>query len=85
MKLFPKVNDFVCHGAPSFYDEDGELTEVSRKLLTLYVGAMFGTDLANNAVREITKKFAQRCVEQLPKPCSGVVPKAPRSAVVLVG
>ena len=55
------------YGIPDFCDEHGNLTEVSRDLLTIYVGVMLGASAANKAVGEASRRFAGQVVKRIPK------------------
>ena len=55
------------YGIPDLRDENGNLTETSQNMLTLFVGIMMGVAAANNAIREISKAFAAQVVKRLPQ------------------
>lgn len=55
------------YGIPDLRDENGNLTETSQNMLTLFVGVMMGVAAANNAIREISKAFAAQVVKRLPQ------------------
>ena len=51
------------YGIPDLRDENGNLTETSQDMLTLFVGVMMGAAAANNA----SKAFAVQVVKRLPQ------------------
>lgn len=55
------------YGIPNLADENGNLTETSQDMLTLFIGVMMGAAAANNAIREISKAFAAQVVKRLPQ------------------
>lgn len=55
------------YGIPDLRDENGNLTETSQDMLTLFVGVMMGAGAANNAIKNISKAFAQQVVKRLPQ------------------
>lgn len=52
---------------PDLCDENGNLTETSQDMLTLFVGVMMGVGAANNAITKISKAFAAQVVKRLPQ------------------
>lgn len=55
------------YGIPDLCDENGNLTETSMDLLTLFVGVMMGAAVANNAIKNISKAFAVQVAKRLPQ------------------
>lgn len=55
------------YGIPDLRDENGNLTETSQDMLTLFVGVMLGAAAANNAIKNISKAFAMQVVKRLPQ------------------
>lgn len=55
------------YGIPDLCDEDGNLTETSQDMLTLFVGVMMGAAVANNAITKLSKAFATQVVKRLPQ------------------
>lgn len=55
------------YGWPSLFDENGEMDDGTKSLLTLFIGIMFGAEGATKAVTEISKKVAASVVRLLPQ------------------
>ena len=55
------------YGIPDLRDENGNFTETSQDMLTLFVGVMMGAAVANNAIKKISKDFAVQVVKRLPQ------------------
>lgn len=55
------------YGIPDLRDENGNLTETSQDMLTLFVGVMMGAAAANNAIKNVSKAFAVQVVKRLPQ------------------
>lgn len=55
------------YGIPDLRDENGNLTETSMDMLTLFVGVMMGAAAANNAIKNISKAFAVQVAKRLPQ------------------
>ena len=55
------------YGIPDLRDENGNLTETSQDMLTLFVGVMLGAAAANNAIKNVSKAFAVQVVKRLPQ------------------
>lgn len=55
------------YGIPDLRDENGNLTETSQDMLTLFVGVMMGAAVANNAIKNVSKAFAAQVVKRLPQ------------------
>ncbi len=55
------------YGIPDLRDEDGNLTETSQDMLTLFVGVMMGAAAANNAIKNVSKAFAVQVAKRLPQ------------------
>lgn len=55
------------YGIPDLRDENGNLTETSQDMLTLFVGVMMGAAAANNAIKNVSKAFAIQVVKRLPQ------------------
>ena len=58
------------YGFPDLCNEKGELTENSQDMLTMFVGVMMGVAAANNAIRPMSKAFAEQEVKRLPQKAS---------------
>ena len=54
------------YGYPDLLDEDGNATDDTINLLTLFTGVMMGAAIANNGIREVTKQLASTVVKRLP-------------------
>ena len=55
------------YGYPDLRDDSGQLSETAANVLTLFVGAMSGVDVANQAVKVMSQSFAKKVAKQLPK------------------
>lgn len=55
------------YGMPNLCDENGNLTETSMEMLTLFVGVMMGAAIANEAITNISKAFAVQVAKRLPQ------------------
>lgn len=55
------------YGIPDLRDENGNLTETSQDMLTLFVGVMMGAAVANNAISKVSKAFAVQVAKRLPQ------------------
>lgn len=55
------------YGYPDLLDENGNVTDDTVNLLTLFAGVMMGAAAANNAIRTISKQIAQTAVKRLPQ------------------
>ncbi len=55
------------YGYPDLLDENGNATDDTINLLTLFAGVMMGAAAANNAIRTISKKMAETAVKRLPQ------------------
>lgn len=55
------------YGIPDLCDEDGELSETSQDMLTLFVGVMMGAAAANKAIKSLSIEFAKQVVKRLPQ------------------
>lgn len=55
------------YGFPDLRDENGNLTDTSSDILTLFVGVMMGAAAANQAIKEISKEFAKQVIKRLPQ------------------
>ena len=55
------------YGYPDLLDENGNVTDDTVNLLTLFAGVMMGAAAANNAIRAISKQMAQTAVKRLPQ------------------
>lgn len=55
------------YGWPDLQDENGEIGEGARSILTIFVGVMLGAQAANKAVGEIAKRFAGQVARRLPQ------------------
>ena len=52
---------------PSLFDENGEMDDATKSLLTLFTGVMFGAQAAEDAVVKISNMLAAKLVKQLPR------------------
>lgn len=55
------------YGFPDFCDEDGELSDMTGDLLTVFVGVMMGAPVAENGVSELAVAVAENAVTRLPR------------------
>lgn len=55
------------YGYPNLLDENGNATDDTINLLTLFTGAMMGAAVANNGIREVSKQLAAKAVKRLPQ------------------
>lgn len=55
------------YGIPDLRDEEGNLSETSQDMLTLFVGVMMGAAAANNVIKNLSKAFAEQVVKRLPR------------------
>ena len=55
------------YGYPDLFDQDGNATDDSINMLTLFVGVMMGATAANKAVRQIAQNMSQKAIIELPK------------------
>ena len=55
------------YGIPDLRDEEGNLSETSQDMLTLFVGVMMGAAAANNVIKNLSKAFAEQVVKRLPQ------------------
>lgn len=55
------------YGYPDLLDEDGNATDDTINLLTLFTGVMMGAAVANNGIREVSKQLAAKAVKRLPQ------------------
>lgn len=55
------------YGFPDLRDKDGNLTEESQNLITVFVGVMMGVAAANDAIKAVSKAFAQQVAKRLPQ------------------
>jgi hypothetical protein len=55
------------HGWPELFDEDGEPTDETIMIITLFVGVMFGASAASKALGELSEKVAAQVMTRLPK------------------
>ena len=54
------------YGIYDLRDEEGNLSETSQDMLTLFVGVMMGAAAANNVIKNLSKAFAEQVVKRLP-------------------
>ncbi|WP_261429676.1 hypothetical protein [Xiamenia xianingshaonis] len=52
---------------PSLFDENSEMDDATKSLLTLFIGIMFGAQAAGDAVVKVANRLAANLVKQLPK------------------
>lgn len=55
------------YGWPDLQDENGEIGEGARGVLTIFVGVMLGAQAANKAIGEVAKQFAGQIARRLPQ------------------
>lgn len=55
------------HGWPELFDEDGEPTDETIMIVTIFVGVMFGASAASKALGELSEKVAAQVMIRLPK------------------
>lgn len=55
------------YGWPDLLDENQNVTESARNVLTLFVGVMFGAQTATKAITEISKNTALQVTKRLPQ------------------
>lgn len=55
------------YGFPDLRDKDGNFTEESQNLITVFVGVMMGVAAANDAIKAVSKAFAQQVAKRLPQ------------------
>ena len=55
------------YGFPDFCDENGELSDDSVELLTIFMGSMMGVKVADQGINELSKGLARSAVGRLPR------------------
>ena len=55
------------YGWPDLLDEEGQITEGTRNVLTLFVGIMFGAQAATKLVTEVAKRVSMQAAKRLPQ------------------
>lgn len=55
------------YGFPDFCDEEGELSDISSDLLTIFMGSMMGVKVADQGISELAKGMAKQAVGRLPR------------------
>ena len=55
------------YGFPDLRDEEGNLSDTACDILTLFVGVMMGTSIANQAVKNVSQELAKQVVKRLPQ------------------
>lgn len=55
------------YGWPDFYDENGNITDDTCNMLTLFIGVMMGVAVANQAIHKIAEGLAGQVVKRLPR------------------
>ena len=55
------------YGFPDFCDEEGELSETTSDLLTIFMGSMMGVKVADQGIQELAKGLARQAVGRLPR------------------
>lgn len=53
------------YGFPDICDEEGNLTEASTEMLTVFVGVMLGAATANQAIKNISEQLAKQAVRKI--------------------
>ena len=55
------------HGWPELFDEEGEPSDETLMIVTIFVGVMFGASAATKALGELAEKVAEQVLIRLPK------------------
>lgn len=55
------------YGFPDFCDDEGELTDMSSDLLTIFMGSMMGVKVADQGIVELAKGMAKQAVGRIPR------------------
>lgn len=55
------------YGYPDLCDEEGNITEASQNMLTLFVGIMMGASAAGEGLKYITEQIVKQSVKRLPE------------------
>ncbi len=55
------------YGWPDLLDEHGEISENTRIILTVFIGVMMGSQAANKALGELTKRFVANVAKKIPQ------------------
>jgi len=55
------------YGYPDLCDDEGDFTEDAYNMLTIFVGVMGGTALAQKALQEVAEQFQKQLILRLPK------------------
>ena len=55
------------YGFPDLRDEEGNLSDTACDMLTLFVGVMMGTSIANQAIKNVSQELAKQVVKRLPQ------------------
>lgn len=55
------------HGWPELFDEDGEPSDETIMIITIFIGVMFGVSAASKALGELSEKIAAQVIVRLPK------------------
>jgi len=74
------------YGYPDFCDEDGELSDISTDLLTIFMGVMMGVPVAEKGLIELSKGLAESAVTRLPRVAltkTAIVPVAAQVAKLI--
>lgn len=53
------------YGLPSILDENGKVSDDTIHMLTIFVGVMTGTEIANRGLKEVSKRFAEHTTRSL--------------------
>lgn len=55
------------HGWPELFDEEGEPSDETIMIVTIFVGVMFGASTATKALAELSEKVAEQVLRRLPQ------------------
>ena len=55
------------YGWPSLFDENGEMDDATKGILTLFIGVMFGVQAAGDAIMKVSERVAEVLVKKLPQ------------------
>lgn len=55
------------YGLPDLRDENGNFTEMSQNMLTVFIGVMMGAGIANEIFKKVSKAFAEQVAKRLPQ------------------
>ncbi len=55
------------YGWPDLLDENKQITESTRNVLTVFVGVMLGVQAANKVIRDVAKRFSIQVAKRVPQ------------------